>query len=487
MLEEASRNVKPSGDNASAKNDSQDESANFNNKSSADRPSGIAKSNQKKNDNSYLGSSEPFDSSLTSVNDRPLLQEGANTSGGYQNALVEKLQSLGVDQEKIDALLNLLSLDAADAQESIAALAGPLGLAQNAAPKNSLQGPQKAGEPSAALNGRDRLALDFLRQAGFSEAESKDLLQKIVRIDTGRINTDRPNLQGAQAENGNPDAANVIRSAHAQVRENRGEAAGELIRQQTLELRQQKTTGGTANNRDITSTGRIPIQDDLAKLLNPVHQTRQEPLNETAIQAALANSPNLRNPQDNISPADTNTVKLSTEFVSQADVQAAEKPSGHFNGKQTAQTISLPRGVTENNLMDQIARKISVRGNGAKNEIHIRLEPPSLGTVRMNISTTGDVMKTTIITENHAVRQTIENNLSQLKHSLSQQGLVVENLNVLVGGDSGFAGQNQQQPEGRQFSGPALNRPADRQAAEPLVAESRAPSFAATGKINVFI
>ncbi len=92
--------------------------------------------------------------------------------------------------------------------------------------------------------------------------------------------------------------------------------------------------------------------------------------------------------------------------------------------------------------------KFSLRTNGSQSEIKIKLDPPALGTVRMNISTSGDSVRTVIIAENHAVKQIIENNLIQLRDSMSGQGLKVESFTVLVGGDEGQAGQQNTPNEG---------------------------------------
>ena len=54
----------------------------------------------------------------------------------------------------------------------------------------------------------------------------------------------------------------------------------------------------------------------------------------------------------------------------------------------------------------------------------------------MSIITSGDGVRTIIIAENQAVKQVIENNLSQLRDSMSAQGLKLDGFSVLVGGDS---------------------------------------------------
>ena len=55
----------------------------------------------------------------------------------------------------------------------------------------------------------------------------------------------------------------------------------------------------------------------------------------------------------------------------------------------------------------------------------------------MNVSTAGETVKTTLVAENHVVKQTIESNLSQLKDALGNQGIKVDSFTVLVGGNPG--------------------------------------------------
>ena len=105
----------------------------------------------------------------------------------------------------------------------------------------------------------------------------------------------------------------------------------------------------------------------------------------------------------------------------------------------------IARGATETKIINQIVNKLSTRGDGAQNEVQIRLDPPSLGTVRLNITTVGDSVRTMIIAENHAVKQTIENNFNQLRDAMSEQGLKVDSFSVTVGGESGSSNQNRKQ------------------------------------------
>jgi flagellar hook-length control protein FliK len=97
----------------------------------------------------------------------------------------------------------------------------------------------------------------------------------------------------------------------------------------------------------------------------------------------------------------------------------------------------LARGATEAKIINQIANKMTVRTIGAQNEVHIKLDPPSLGTVRMKIITSGDTVRTVIVAENQAVKQVIENNFNQLRDAMGEQGLKLGSFTVTVGGESG--------------------------------------------------
>jgi flagellar hook-length control protein FliK len=104
---------------------------------------------------------------------------------------------------------------------------------------------------------------------------------------------------------------------------------------------------------------------------------------------------------------------------------------------------SIYKAPIESRVIDQIINRLSVRSNNSQSEVKIQLDPPSLGRVRMSIITSGDGVRTIIVAENQAVKQVIENSLSQLRDSMSSQGLKLDGFSVLVGGDSnpGFSQQ----------------------------------------------
>ena len=88
-----------------------------------------------------------------------------------------------------------------------------------------------------------------------------------------------------------------------------------------------------------------------------------------------------------------------------------------------------------------IIENFILRGFGNQREVHIKLDPPSLGTVRMNVSTSGESVRATIVAESHVVKSVIEYNLSQLKDSITHQGIKIDSFNVLVGGNASHSAE----------------------------------------------
>ena len=162
---------------------------------------------------------------------------------------------------------------------------------------------------------------------------------------------------------------------------------------------------------------------------------------------------------------DTGNFKGLELAKSGADLQTQVSNSAAENAiKQTEANKSvLPeklvaRGTSETKIISQIINKLNVRTTGAQNEVHVKLDPPSLGTVRLNITTVGESVRTVIVAENHAVKQTIENNFNQLRDAMNDQGLKVDSFSVTVGGESENSNQNGKQLGEKDTTNP-LNRP----------------------------
>jgi len=140
--------------------------------------------------------------------------------------------------------------------------------------------------------------------------------------------------------------------------------------------------------------------------------------------------------------------------------------------------FDLPvKGQPGSALIDQIAHQFSLRLREGQGEIQLKLDPPSLGAVRMSVAATGDTVRALLVTDHPAVKQVIENQLHQLRETLAGQGMKVDSFTVLVGGHDAGGGSH---PAPRNGAGPAAGPQAP---AAPAVETDRpAPPFRPPGR-----
>ena len=97
---------------------------------------------------------------------------------------------------------------------------------------------------------------------------------------------------------------------------------------------------------------------------------------------------------------------------------------------------STPKAFFERTVIDQIVSKVSFKVTGGQEEIKIRLEPPSLGSLQLKISVEGKTVNAVIVADNNITKEIIQSNLQQLKDSMAEQGLKLDNISVSVGDGS---------------------------------------------------
>ncbi len=362
--------------------------------------------------------------------------------------LAAQLRELNINQDEFEALLDLLGLNGdADMDALLQSLSQALNFSQKG-----------AGEKinPADLLGRIQHtkgeAVDLIKQAGLSDVEAKNLLDQLQ------------SLQNASAQKTLNKDADLQAKIDSQIRQST-EAATK--------------NPAAENNQDENGEG----PDFLAQLKNPAKETEKadpaakgtEKTDRSASAAKLQETvkqneaPRITNQEPVIEKPElaSNLGELLSDKKAQANILQTEsftdgkgfkgletaKPSPDLQVQPPTATANtavkavesskpilpenlLARGATEAKIINQITDKMTIRSNGAQNEVHIKLDPPSLGTVRMNITTSGDTVRTVIVAENHAVKQVIENNFNQLRDAMGEQGLKIDSFTVTVGGES---------------------------------------------------
>ena len=130
------------------------------------------------------------------------------------------------------------------------------------------------------------------------------------------------------------------------------------------------------------------------------------------------------------------------------------------SGENTPQfSSSVLKGAE---LAKQVTDQIKVLNKPANNEINIQLEPDFLGKVKMNLKVDGGKVTARFMVDNILVKNHLDQNISQLKSTLINQGFNVDNLEVNAedsgydmgredGSNQFFQGENKKQNQ-RQFN-----------------------------------
>ncbi len=93
-------------------------------------------------------------------------------------------------------------------------------------------------------------------------------------------------------------------------------------------------------------------------------------------------------------------------------------------------------GVDRVELLQQIHDAVSrMRLSRRGGEVSLRLKPEHLGEMRVAVSVSDGIVRARIVTESPAVRAALETDVAALRRSLSDSGLVVDSIQVSVGGD----------------------------------------------------
>jgi flagellar hook-length control protein FliK len=383
--------------------------------------------------------------------------------------LATQLQELDINQAQFEALLGLLGLNG---DADIDALLQSLTQALNLNPKDS-GGGTNASDLIARIQQNQGEAVNLLKQAGLSDAEVKNFLNHLQSLQNASAQkgldknanlqakldsqTNRPDeaiiknsvLYNSQAENDEgPDFLTQLKDT-AKLKDTTKRSDTAKLKDTT---KRSDTAKGTDTPKGTEKTDRSASLDKLTETAKQNEATRittQEPVNEKGAKTSnLGELLSGKNAKANILQTESftdgkgykglETAKTGPDLQIQSPTVAANTAvKAAESSKPILPENLLARGATEAKIINQIANKMTVRTIGAQNEVHIKLDPPSLGTVRMKIITSGDTVRTVIVAENQAVKQVIENNFNQLRDAMGEQGLKLGSFTVTVGGESG--------------------------------------------------
>ena len=364
---------------------------------------------------------------------------------------MDQLKELGFNVQAVDTLLEIFKNDSGmDVGSLLQSLTAQNSKLQDFSLQDFLAANSLDENSFSQLENRKGLISDLLKQAGFTDQESKNLIQK---FESKQINTSNLNSELIKQKAGNVDKATKPEVVN--------QASKDLVNIQTAG---QKNKGDDQSDKNLNSKTEVNTEttakkSDIKNRLSPDENKRLDAADSKGDQKASSNE-NVKIESRNIGQEKIFSQKTIGMKYADGSLDAAKSKSldaikangevqlQNSNGvgagnnksnstiKATLPENAIYKAPVESRVIDQIINRLSVRSSGSQSEVKIQLDPPSLGRVRMSIITSGDGVRTLIVAENQAVKQVIENNLSQLRDSMSAQGLKLDGFSVLVGGDS---------------------------------------------------
>ncbi len=114
---------------------------------------------------------------------------------------------------------------------------------------------------------------------------------------------------------------------------------------------------------------------------------------------------------------------LNSSYTTKAEAVAVENP--------------LVQNMADTqDIMNQIMDYMKIQVKADMTQMELQLNPASLGTVNINITSKAGVITAQFLTQNETVKAAIESQIVQLKNSFEEQGLKVEAVEVTVASHS---------------------------------------------------
>ena len=220
------------------------------------------------------------------------------------------------------------------------------------------------------------------------------------------------------------------------------ETVAKELNLEPTELKEMIATG--LQSKDVVVeelSDELPIQDTEPEATANVVETSEEvtTVNSTEETGQNATQEQTEDGQTNHRQADEKVVagenavtKQNPEIINQnvnvdnfrPELQQAENVNVSTAG--TAWTEDTQQ------IMRQIMDYMKVQVNAETTNLEMQLHPASLGTVRVNLASTGGVVTANFIAENETVKAALESQLVQLRESFAEQGVKVEAIEVTV-------------------------------------------------------
>lgn len=121
---------------------------------------------------------------------------------------------------------------------------------------------------------------------------------------------------------------------------------------------------------------------------------------------------------------------------------------------KTEAPAAQPRAAVSDQIKDAILARTEELRQSGQTEIHLQLQPPDLGPVRIHLSMGADQVHARVVVQEEAARQALENQTAALRDRLSEAGITLGQFNVTRDGTGWQFQQGPDQQSELQLSPP---------------------------------
>ena len=155
----------------------------------------------------------------------------------------------------------------------------------------------------------------------------------------------------------------------------------------------------------------------------------------TAVPPDKGNSAQRAKSNDAVSATDQQATQNAANPLFAAPPPSLQALAAAFPGGNEAAVT----GLNIAQVIDQVAHSIQVTYHGGQ-AMQVHLNPPELGSLQVDVSVNGGVLSARLEAQTPAAQQILVDNLSQLKNSLSQQGVSFDRIDVRLADSNRGAG-----------------------------------------------
>ena len=182
----------------------------------------------------------------------------------------------------------------------------------------------------------------------------------------------------------------------------------------------------TALLQDSVKTQEEPVVVVEQELAAPVNDVQPENTGDQEVQTVAATDIEAEQPRE---------TKRDESSDMQQQMQDMQKPaenlqqvsSGAATVEQSTERFDLQR---TQEIIDQIADYVKIHSSEKLTSMEIELNPASLGSVNLHVSSKGGVISAQLYAQDEAVRAALESQVAALKESLEAQGMKVDAIEI---------------------------------------------------------